>query len=194
MKLPKLLTAVALSCLLLVGCVNVANLIALGTQIAVNIISVIGAFQGHSTAADIVVAQSIGAEATRDWNLVVAAYNAYEANKTTSNLQNVVVVGGVLESDMATALADAHIVDPILSSRIEAIVSTLVTTVDSVAADLGATIPTTPAVAAMRAHLSKAIPASPKVQRSTIVNQWNTTVVSPTGVAAVDAALAKARL
>lgn len=194
MKLSRIATALMLSVVLIVGCVNVANLITLGTQIAINIIQIISAFQGHANAADIAAAQLVGNEASKDWNDVVNAYNAYNANKSSSNLQNVVNVGAILENDLTNALADAHIKDPILAGRIQIAVSTIITVVDSIAVDLGATIPVTPATAAAKAHLSHVISASPKAQRASIVNMWNNSVLAPTGAADVDAALAKSRL
>lgn len=194
MKIARVATASLLVVLLIAGCVNVASLISLGTQIAINIIQIIAAFQGHADANDIVIAQNIGGEVGKDWQDVVNAYNAYQLAKTQSNLQNLVAVGAIVENDLTTVLADAHIKNPVLAGRIEVAVSTVITVIDSIAADLGATIPVSPATAAAKARLSHVVGGGPKVQRKSIVDMWDNVVLAPTGNPDLDTALAHARL
>lgn len=195
MKKATPLVASVLAVVLLVGCVNIGVLITLGTQIAINIIQIISAFQGHADVADIAAAQNIGNEASKDWQDVVTAYNTHQANKVASNLQNVVNAGSILENDLSTILIDAHIKNPVLASRIEVAISTMITVVDSIAADLGATIPVTRTTARFKGmHLGAIAAGNVKAQHSAIVTIWNSQVLAPTGMTDVDSALAHSRL
>lgn len=188
----KKVLAIAVLSVFLVACnaATVANLISLGTQVAVDVISVVGAFQGQADTADIAAAQQIGAQAQKDWTDLTNAYNQYEANKSASNLQNVSNAAAALENNLTTLLADAHIKNQVLLARVTAAVDTIITVVDQVATDLGTTVPSSPAAHA-HAHLAA---GSVKAQVNGIKAMWNNTVVKPTGDSAVDAALEKAKL
>ena len=175
MKTAKVTTALLLAVVLIAGCVNIASLITLGTQIAVDIIQVIAAFQGRADAADISEAQAVGAEAQKDWALLAAAYATYESNKSVSNLQNVVNAASVLENNLASLLAASHIKNAELTGRVEAAAATLFTLVDTIAADLGATIPVSPATAQLKARRTSIIVGPVKSQVRAIRELWNNT-------------------
>jgi hypothetical protein len=106
------------------------------TQMARNITTLVSTLASgqQASAADTAVIQNIAAQASRDLNLLQSLYSEYKANPNGTTLQKIQNVISNLNQNVPALLESAHTGNPVLSARIAAGVSLILTTVNSFAA------------------------------------------------------------
>jgi len=106
------------------------------TQMALNITTLASTLASgqQASAADTAVIQNISAQASRDLNLLQSLYSEYKANPNGTTLQKIQNVISNLKQNVPALLESAHIGNPVLSARIAAAVSLILTTVNRFAA------------------------------------------------------------
>jgi hypothetical protein len=156
------------------------------TQMALNIATLVSTLASgkQATPADLAVIQNISAQASRDLNLLQSLYNDYKANPDGTTLQKIQNVISDLNQNLPALLQSAHIGNPVLSARIAAAVSLILSTVNSFAA----LIPQTARSTAQKA------PVAPPPSADDLKKQWNRQVCAPTGNPALDTAFAQSVL
>ncbi len=104
-------------------------------QMALNIAALSATMQGKPmSSGDASAIQGISSEATKDLTLLKALFNDYKAQPSQTGLQKINDAIGVLQSNLPAVLNAAHISDPLVSQRVTAGVSLILTTVESFAA------------------------------------------------------------
>jgi hypothetical protein len=154
-------------------------------QMALNIGTLVTTLQSGqqlstSEAAEI---QNISNEASRDLNLLETLYNEYEASPSPSTIQKIQNTIADINQNLPALLQAAHIVDPVISTRVAAAVNLILSTVNSFAT----LIPQSGTPAASQKVMRRAI-AIPRA--SDLKKQWNQQVCGPTGKAVLDSAFA----
>jgi len=153
------------------------------TQMALNITSLVVTLQSGQqvSAADATAIQNISNEASKDLNLLQTLYNQYKASPDAETLQKIQSTMATINRNLPALLAAVHVSDPVEAARIAAGVNLILTTVESFAALMPATVRTSRTVAGQKL----AIPSAGDLKK-----QWNQQVCAPTGKAGFDAALA----
>src|SRR5258708_26337012 len=156
------------------------------TQMALNIAMLVTTLASgkQASAADAAVIQNISAQASRDLNLLQSLYSEYKANPSGTTLQKIQNVISDLNQNLPALLESAHIGNPVLSARITAAVTLILTTVNSFAALIPQASPAT----SQRVHASR-----PPHARD-LKKEWNLQVCAPTGKAGLDTAFAQSVL
>jgi hypothetical protein len=164
--------------------VALADLPAL-TQMAVNIATVVTTLRSGSqiSPAEAAAIQNISTESSKDLNLLQALYKEYQANPNATTIQKIQEVIGEINQNLPALLQAAHISDPVLSARINAGVTLILTTVSTFAALMPQ--PAGPSTA-RRAAVQKVSPP----QAADLKKQWNLQVCASTGKAEYDSAFA----
>jgi hypothetical protein len=154
-------------------------------QMALNIGTLVTTLQANRqlTPTETAAIQNISAEAGRDLNLLQTLYNEYQANPSADTIQKIQAAIAETNQNLPAILQAAHIVDPVLSTRITAAVNLILTTVNSFAALIPQT--TMPMLAKRSAQRKTLIPHAEDLKRS-----WNQQVCGATGRPALDAAFA----
>jgi hypothetical protein len=131
--------------------------------------------------------QNISNEASRDLNLLQALYKEYKASPSATTLEKIKDTISDINRNLPALLQAAHIIDPVLSTRITAGVNLILSTVNSFAT----LIPQSagPVTAQRVTHKPITVPRA-----SDLKKQWNQQVCGPSGNAAVDSALAYCEL
>ncbi len=156
------------------------------TQMALNIATLVSTLASGSqaSAADTAIIQNISSQASRDLNLLQSLYGEYKANPSATTLQKIQNVISDLNQNLPALLQVAHIGNPLLSARITAAVNLILTTVNSFAALMPQTAPST----------SQKITTTPPPNAKDLKKQWNQQVCAPTGNSAMDAAFVQSQL
>jgi hypothetical protein len=164
--------------------VALADLPAL-TQMALNIATVVTTLQSGSqiSSSEAAAISNISTESSKDLNLLQALYKEYQANPSASTIQKIQDVIGEINRNLPAFLQAAHISDPVLSARINAGVTLILTTVSAFAALMPQ--PAGPSTA-RRVAMQKVSP--PHV--ADLKKQWNQQVCAPTGKPEYDSAFA----
>jgi hypothetical protein len=154
-------------------------------QMALNIGTLVTTLQSGqqlstSEAAEI---QNISNEASRDLNLLQTLYNEYEASPSPSTIQKIQNAIADINQNLPALLQAAHIVDPVISTRVTAAVNLILSTVNSFAT----LIPQTGAPATAQKAVRRPTPVP---RAADLKKQWNQQVCGPTGKAALDSAFA----
>jgi len=128
-------------------------------QMALNIATFTETAQGKTiSAADQATIQGISSEASKDLNLLQTLYNEYKANPSDATLQKINVAIGVVQQNLPALLQAAHISDAALAQQVTAGVNLILTTVESFAALIPASSPTTASTASVHAQkVAKAV-------------------------------------
>ena len=152
------------------------------TQMALNIGTVVSTLQGGQqiSAAEAAAIQNISAQASHDLNLLQSLYNEYEQAPNASTLQKIQDAVADINQNLPTLLQAAHISNAVLSAKVAAAVSLILTTVNSFAL----MIPQSSA--AVAAQVSPQKPALPHA--ADLKKQWNQHICGASGNAGVDAA------
>ena len=127
--------------------------------------------------------QNIAAEAGRDLNLLQILYNEYKANPDADAIQKIQAVITEINQNLPGLLHSAHIVDPVLATRITSAVNLILSTVNSFASLIPQTA--TPLTAQKMARRKTVVPHAEDLKK-----QWNQQVCGPTGRAVLDASFA----
>jgi hypothetical protein len=153
------------------------------TQMALNITSLVVTLQSGQqvSAADATAIQNISNEASKDLNLLQTLYNQYKASPDAETLQKIQSTMATINQNLPALLAAVHVSDPVETARIAAGVNLILTTVESFAALMPATVRTSRTVSGQKL----AIPSAGDLKK-----QWNQQVCAPTGKVGFDAALA----
>lgn len=153
------------------------------TQMALNVATLVTTLQsGQQISVNEAAAiQSISTEASKDLNLLQSLYNEYKASPDAGTLEKIQNTMAAINQNLPALLAQAHVSDPVMAARITAGVNLILTTVQSFAALMPATVNTSRRVAGQKLAIPKA---------SELKKQWNEQVCAPTGKVALDAALA----
>lgn len=152
------------------------------SQMALNIATLVSALATgqQASTADIAVIQNISAQASRDLNSLQTLYNEYKAGPNASKLQKIQTVIADLNQNLPNLLQSGHISNPTVSTRINAAVNLIITSVNSFASLMPQTsMPT-----------SSEAPAARLLHAKDLKKQWNQQVCAPTGNPALDAAFA----
>lgn len=154
-------------------------------QMSLNIGTLVTTLQSNRqlTPAEAAAIQNISAEATRDLNLLQTLYQDYKTNPSPSTLQKIQGAIADMNQNLPAILQAVRVIDPVLSARVSAAVSLILSTVNSFAA----LIPQVgrPAGARKMAGRTPAIPGTEDLKKN-----WNQHVCGPTGRPALDAAFA----
>ena len=154
-------------------------------QMALNLGTLVTTLQSNRqlTPAEAAAIQNISAEASRDLNLLQTLYSDYKAHPSASTLQKIQASIADMNQNLPAILQAAHVIDPVLSARVSAAVSLILSTVNSFAA----LIPRAggPAGAQKMAGRAGTIPHAEDIRRS-----WNQHVCGATGKPVLDAAFA----
>ena len=186
----KIILALILSVsLMATGCnpqwvsVALADLPAL-TQMALNIATVVTTLRSGSqiSSTEAAAIQNISTESSKDLNLLQELYKEYQANPNATTIQKIQEVIGEINQNLPALLQAAHISDPVLSARINAGVTLILTTVSTFAALMPQ--PAGPSTA--RRAATKVSPP----HAADLKKQWNLQVCAPTGKAEYDSAFA----
>jgi hypothetical protein len=150
---------------------------------ALNIASLVVTLQSGQqlSAADATAVQNISNEASKDLNLLQTLYNQYKASPDAGTLQKIQSTMAAINQNLPALLAAVHVSDPVEAARITAAVNLILTTVQSFAALMPATVNTSQKVAGRKLVIPNA---------KDLKKQWNQQVCAPTGKAGFDAALA----
>lgn len=154
-------------------------------QMALNLGTLVTTLQSNRqlSPAEVAAIQNISAEASRDLNLLQTLYNYYKANPDSAAIQKIQAVIADINQSLPALLHAAHIVDPILSTRVTAAVNLILSTVNGFASLIPqAAVPHT---AQKMARYKTAAPHSEDLKK-----QWNQQVCGPTGRASLDASFA----
>jgi hypothetical protein len=163
--------------------VALADLPAL-TQMALNIATLVATLQTGKQIdpAEIAAIQNLSAEASRDLSLLQSLYNEYKANPNASTLQKIQNTISDITQGLPVLLQSAHISDPVAAARVSAGVNLIMTTVESFAALMPHTSPST----------SRAVPKTTIPSAKELKKQWNQQVCGPAPLhAAVDACVVR---
>jgi hypothetical protein len=157
------------------------------TQMALNITSLVVTLQSGQqiSVADAAAVQNISNEASQDLNLLQTLYNQYKASPDAATLQKIQGTIATINQNLPGLLAQVRVSDPVVGARITAGVNLILTTVQSFAALMPATVNTSRRVAGEKLVIPNA---------SELKKQWNQQVCAPTGKAGLDAALAGCEL
>lgn len=157
------------------------------TQMALNVATLVTTLQsGQQLSVNEAAAiQGISTEASKDLNLLQSLYNQYKASPDAGTLQKIESTVTAINQNLPMLLAQTHVSDPVVAARITAGVNLILTTVQSFAALLPATVNTSRRVAGQKL----VIPNAGDLKR-----QWNEQVCAPTGKSGLDAALAGCEL
>jgi len=153
------------------------------TQMALNIATLVGTLASgqQASAADNAVIRNISAQASRDLNLLQSLYSEYKAKPSGTTLEKIQNVISDLNQNLPALLQSAHIGNPVLAARITAAINLILTTVNSFAALMPQSAPST----------AQKAPASPPPSVQDLKKQWNQQFCAPTGNSALDAAFAQ---
>ncbi len=151
------------------------------TQMALNIGTVVTSLQSGEqlSPAEAAAIQNISTQASKDLNLLQALYNDYQQNPNAGTIQKIQDAITDLNQNLPALLQSTHISNPVMSSKIAAAVSLILTTVNSFAL----LMPKTSMQAS--AQISRPKPVLP--QAADLKKQWNQHICGPSGNAAVDA-------
>jgi hypothetical protein len=154
-------------------------------QMALNIGTLVTTLQSGQqlSASEAAEIQNISNEASRDLNLLQTLYNEYEASPSSSTIQKIQNAIADINQNLPALLQAAHIVDPVISTRVTAAVNLILSTVNSFATLIPQSVP--PATAQKVTRRAIAIPHA-----SDLKKQWKQQVCGPTGKAALDNAFA----
>jgi hypothetical protein len=185
------LLAVTLCCVLVTtGCsaswINVAlNDLPVLTEMALNIDSIVGALQSGQQVdpSDAAAIQNLSAEASKDLQLLQAAYNQYKSTPTPTLLAKINASAAALTTNLPALLTASHIKDSVLATRVSAAVELIVSTVETFAA----LIPNSSTTA--RAAKNLKVPNAKELR-----DRWNKEVVGPSGDEHLDKVLPGFRL
>jgi len=154
-------------------------------QMALNVGTLVTTLQsGHQLSpSETDAIQNISAEASRDLNLLQTLYDDYQANPNSATIQEIQAAIADTNQNLPAILQAARIVDPVLSTRITAAVSLILSTVNSFAA----LIPQTgaPMVVQKSVRRTAKIPSVGDLKKD-----WNQNVCGPTGRPNLDQAFA----
>lgn len=153
------------------------------TQMALNIGALVSTLQTAKqlTPAETLAIQNLSSEASKDLTLLQSLYNTYKASPSADTLQKIETLILDTNQNLPALLQAAHISDPALSTRIAAAVNLILTSVSSFASLIPKPQVATPKIASRQ---NAAIPRPGDLKK-----QWNQQVCSPSGNAALDAAL-----
>jgi hypothetical protein len=157
------------------------------TQMALNITSLVVTLQSGQqiSVTDAAAVQNISNEASQDLNLLQTLYNQYKASPDAATLQKIQGTIATINQNLPGLLAQVRVSDPVVGARITAGVNLILTTVQSFAALMPATVNTSRRVAGEKLVIPNA---------SELKKQWNQQVCAPTGKTGLDAALAGCEL
>jgi len=152
------------------------------TQMALNIGTVVNTLEGGQqiSAAEAAAIQNISAQASHDLNLLQSLYNEYKQSPSANAVQKIQDAVADINQNLPALLEAAHISNAVLSAKVAAAVSLILTTVNSFAL----MIPQSSAGAAAQASVQKAaLPHAADLKK-----QWNQHICGASGDAGVDAA------
>jgi len=151
------------------------------TQMALNIGTVVTTLEGGQqiSAAEAAAIQNISAQASHDLNLLQSLYNEYKQAPSPTTIQKIQDAIADLNQNLPALLQAAHISNAVLSAKVAAAVSLILTTVNSFAL----MIPQSSAVAAQVSPQKAALPHAADLKK-----QWNQHICGASGDAGVDAA------
>jgi len=152
------------------------------TQMALNIGTMVSTLEGRQqiSAGEAAAIQNISAQASHDLNLLQSLYNEYEQSPNANTVQKIQDAVADINQNLPALLQAAHISNAVLSAKVAAAVSLILTTVNSFAL----MIPQTSAPAAAQVSPQKAaLPHAADLKK-----QWNQHICGASGDAGVDAA------
>jgi hypothetical protein len=151
-------------------------------QMSLNIGTLVTTLQSNRqlTTAEAAAIQNISAETSRDLNLLQTLYNDYKANPNASALQKIQVTIADMNQSLPAILQAAHIIDPILTARVSAAVSLILSTVNSFASLI-------PQAAGPAGELKMAVRPAAIPHAEDLKDDWNRHICGPTGRASLDA-------
>ena len=152
------------------------------TQMALNIGTMVSTLEGGQqiSAGEAAAIQNISAQASHDLNLLQSLYNEYEQSPNANTVQKIQDAVADINQNLPALLQAAHISNAVLSAKVAAAVSLILTTVNSFAL----MIPQTWAPAAAQVSPQKAaLPHAADLKK-----QWNQHICGASGDAGVDAA------
>jgi hypothetical protein len=152
------------------------------TQMALNIGTVVNTLQGGQqiSAAEGAAIQNISAQASHDLNLLQSLYNEYKQSPNAGTMQKIQDAIADINQNLPALLQAAHISNAVLSAKVAAAVSLILTTVNSFAL----LMPQSSAATAVQASSQKAaLPHAADLKK-----QWNQHICGASGDAGVDAA------
>ena len=152
------------------------------TQMALNIGTMVSTLEGRQqiSAGEAAAIQNISAQASHDLNLLQSLYNEYEQSPNANTVQKIQDAVADINQNLPALLQAAHISNAVLSAKVAAAVSLILTTVNSFAL----MIPQTWAPAAAQVSPQKAaLPHAADLKK-----QWNQHICGASGDAGVDAA------
>jgi len=150
------------------------------TQMALNIGTVVNTLQGGQqiSAAEAAAIQNISAQASHDLNLLQSLYNEYKQAPNASTVQKIQDAVTDINQNLPALLQAAHISNAVLSAKVAAAVSLILTTVNSFAL----LMPQSSAAAAQVSPQKAALPHAADLKK-----QWNQHICGASGDAGVDA-------
>ena len=151
------------------------------TQMALNIGTVVSTLQSGQqiSAGEAAAIQNISAQASHDLNLLQSLYNEYKQSPSASAIQKIQDAIADINQNLPALLQAAHISNAVLSTKVAAAVSLILTTVNSFAL----LMPQSSAAAGQVSAQKAALPHAADLKR-----QWNQHICGASGNAAVDAA------
>ena len=152
------------------------------TQMALNIASLVATLRTGQqiSPSEAAAVQNISAETSRDLNLLQTLYKQYKASPDAGTLAKIQSAINDINQNLPPLLAATHISDPVVAARVTAGVNLVLTTVQSFATLMPATVRTSRQIAGQKL----VIPSAGDLKR-----QWNHQVCAPSGKAELDAAL-----
>jgi hypothetical protein len=144
------------------------------TQMALNIGSLATTLQSGQqlTPAETAAIQSISAQASKDLNLVQALYTEYKQSPDPATIQKIQAAITDINQNLPALLQAAHIGNAALSAKISAAINLILTTVDSFALLIPASVSQATAVQA-------SVQKSALPHASDLKKQWNQQVCGP---------------
>lgn len=150
------------------------------TQMALNIGTVVNTLQGGQqvSAGEAAAIQNISAQAGHDLNLLQSLYNEYKQSPNAGTIQKIQDAIADINQNLPALLQAAHISNAVLSAKVAAAVSLILTTVNSFAL----LIPQSSAAAVQGSSQKAALPHAADLKK-----QWNQHICGTSGDAGVDA-------
>src|SRR5437879_4530365 len=142
----------------------------LAIQIAKSIVSLIVVFNPSASQEDQGYVNSIGDEATRDYQLLQSLYQQYKATPNASTQAAIENTLTLIVNNLPQLLSTGHIKDPSLAAKVTAAVNILVTVADTIIAQMPVKSPQ------LRARKAQARIAAAGFSPSAVKVQWDTLV------------------
>ena len=150
------------------------------TQMALTIATLVSTLASGKQAnpGDVAVIQNISVQASRDLNLLQSLCAEYKANPSATTLQKIQNVVSDLNRNLPALLQSAHLSNAVLSARITAAVTLILSTVNNFAALMPQNAPVT----------AQKLLAPPPTAKQ-LKQQWNQQICASSGDAGFNAAM-----